>query len=149
MAFEIRITDKPVPKSWDISGRAAVGYIEIGDFSETIAIPLFDWSKEEYVKQWKSALQEILNGKSRTALITKFYDPTNSNYVECWPLYRGSDSEVFVHNHLIFLDELNEPFEISKLADYIGEREADINEEPASEWETSTKDLANWLSKLE
>jgi hypothetical protein len=125
------------------------GKITMGNFYESLIIPIHFWSKEDYLAQWKSALNEILSStKSQSALIVHMLDPDDNEYVICWPLYR-IDEIVYIQSRIILPEDTNGIFELEKIQEYIGERET-ISEdgEIISEWEVSVEAIQASLNKL-
>lgn len=107
--------------------------ITIGDFSESFETSLVWWTPQEYKAQWNSALQEIISGAPRSALLSSIADPQSANFVFCWALYREKTS-VVIQNLIIFLDETPVVFDPSKINEYLGERESNFEGESISKW---------------
>jgi hypothetical protein len=87
------------------------GRIVIGDFTETFVVPLGFWGEADYRASWRRAF-EVLEGDPRavSCLMTSMTDPTTSNFLICWPLYREGE-DVCVQNALVFLNEIEGPFD--------------------------------------
>lgn len=78
--------------------------IIIDTFSEIMNIPLTYWSIDDYKLSWLRSLEEGLETKKHSALVTSMYDPENTNFIFTWVLY-FSDDNVFIQNKILFLDE--------------------------------------------
>jgi CdiI N-terminal domain len=68
-----------------------------------------DWDRRLYERHWARALRRLLEGASRSALITSYVEPGLADYLMWWPLYREGDS-VYVQNHMLFYAQLAKPF---------------------------------------
>jgi hypothetical protein len=125
------------------------GIITIGDFRESVEIPTYYWTKENYMAQWKSAFEEVLSSdNSLSALIVGMHDPKYTEYIRSWPLYRLGN-KVYVQSRLILTEQIDGFFQIENIPEYIGEREM-ISEdgELISEWEVSVGAIRSALNKL-
>lgn len=132
------------------SDNICVGSIQIDDFVESLAIPLYEWSKNDYIEQWRSSVRMIVDRADTAALLVEYYG-SDANYAMCWSLYRDSVGDtVYVQNQLIMYENLDEPFRLDKIVEYasIGDF-SDNHEHPVSEWETTIGDLEYWLKELE
>jgi hypothetical protein len=125
------------------------GQIRIGDFAELFEASLLYWSVEDYKKQWRQGLSRLLFEQKQSCLITSMYDPSDANFIFWWVLYPEGDT-VYIQNHLLFLDQLDTAFSLSKLYDYIYPRET-INEDgrKISEWSISTEAIRAFYVTLE
>lgn len=126
--FSIEID--PGPSEGEAEGR-----ITVGDFSERFRAALSYWSVSDYQASWRAAFEVLETGTTATScLVTSITEPTMSNYVMCWPLYRDGDF-VRVQNSLIFLDELDSPFAPAAPWLSVQPRETvDEDGRPISEW---------------
>lgn len=126
----------------------AIGQITLGEFSERFESPLGFWLKEDYQHSWRDALSRLVGGAEKTALFTAMHDPAFANYLTWWPLYREFDI-VFVHNQLLFLNQLAEPFQIESFDKFVTPR-ATINEDgnKISEWSVPLSDVERYLSRV-
>jgi hypothetical protein len=127
------------------------GKITIGDFYESLIIPINFWSEEDYISQWKSALSEVLSStETQSALIVQMFDPEDMECVISWPLYRSGDT-IYIQNRIILPEHIGGPFILENLKEYIGQREASSEDEkfgPVSEWEVSVDAIRSALNKL-
>ncbi len=64
-----------------------------------------------YQQHWESALGRLVEGATKSALITSDADPTVAKYIFWWPLYRDGDT-VYVQNQMLHYDQLPRPFSI-------------------------------------
>jgi hypothetical protein len=73
------------------------------------------------------------------------YDPVNSNFLMWWPVWRVDD-KVFVQNQMLFLDHLEDPFNLLDPFRHIGDRST-ISEDgrPISEWTITSNDMAAFV----
>lgn len=117
--FSIELTDNVTI----IAGEPSVsGRIRIGVFEESFSCPVTYWNRADYLSQWKTGLGRLLNGEHKSALVTSMRDPMFSNFVFWWVMYLNGD-DIVVQNHVLFLDELGEPFELSALYQFIPNQE--------------------------
>lgn len=146
--FSIEFMDQSSPHASD---HDIMGEITIGDFKEKIILPLGYWSKQDYYRQWATALTNLIDSKfnGRTALLTQMHDPKTANFIRCWPLHREGES-VYIQECILFMDQLPEPFNPNHIENYIASREA-VNEDgdEISEWSISIDELKEWLVKLQ
>ncbi|WP_137169734.1 hypothetical protein [Marinomonas sp. FW-1] len=124
------------------------GEINIHSFSEKIRSPISYWNRKRYLSQWRFGLNEIISGNKKSAIVTSMYDPINANFIVIWPLYL-IEEDVFIQNRILFMEDLKEPFNESKMSAYIDDRET-VNEdgEAISEWKVSISDIHKVLNSL-
>ena len=74
-------------------------------------VPLGFWDESDYYRSWQQAF-EVLSAdpRSTSCLMTSMTDPSSSNFLVCWPMYR-EDENVYIQNAIIFPDEIEEPFD--------------------------------------
>lgn len=132
----------------DICPNHALGEIVIGDFRERFESPLDYWSIKDYQSQWKEALRKTIEGNAKSCLITSLNDPRSSNFYIWWPIYRENES-VFIQNHLFFLDEAPEPFDLYNPYKFVKER-VTINEDgqKISEWTVSMDEISDFVKQI-
>jgi hypothetical protein len=139
-------------QSWQEAGEGngdsavASGRIVIGDFTETFRIPLGFWDESDYRRSWRRAF-EVLNANphATSCLMTSMTDPGTSNFLTCWPMYREGE-DVYIQNALIFLDEIEEDFDLATPWDSVRPREAiDEDGNKISEWITSMGSLREFF----
>lgn len=103
--FELSILDGGHPEPGE-----ALGRIRISDFTEVFCLSLRFWSAADYRQSWRRSIEHLLSGGQAavSCLITSITDPSNSNFVMTWALYRER-SVVHVQNSVVFLDEQFDP----------------------------------------
>ncbi len=126
--------------------KMAIGKILIGEFYENFHASLSYWDSDKYEFQWKQALTRIIEGASTTALITSMYDPQLANFIFWWVLYRDGE-DIYIQNHVLFMDDIDGSFEEGCVYDYIPQREI-VNEDGdrISEWVTELKAIKSFLN---
>ena len=142
MAFSIVLLDEPAS---DIeSGR--LGLITIGSYQERFVAPITYWDVTNYRRHWRQAITRIVQGSVTSALITSMYDPAVANFIHWWPMYRLGDT-VYFQNHILFLNELETPFEPNDPFRFVPERVV-INSDgdKISEWSAPIADLESMLT---
>ncbi|GGW71339.1 hypothetical protein [Streptomyces xantholiticus] len=140
--FSIEVIDDPVAEGAAPSSSDAVARIRVGSFMETFLMDLSFWSADEYRRSWERALRELERSEKATScLIASITDPAASNFISCWPMYRDGDV-IHVKNSLIFLDELDEPFDPQEPWRHVEPRcEVDEDGNRISEWITSASQV--------
>jgi hypothetical protein len=110
------------------------GIITIGEFQEPFLSSLAFWAASDYSYHWREAVLRLLSGNNHSALITDMYDPSLSDCIEWWTMYRVKDM-LYVQNSLLIFSEINKPFDLSNPFRYIPKRRK-VTEEgrPVSEW---------------
>lgn len=129
--FAIGIDDKEMEVEGDV---VVAGSMRIGEFTENFHASLSYWGRGEYISQWKEALNRLLRGEKNSAIVTSMYDPNTANFIFWWVMYLMEDV-VFIQNHVLFLGDLERPFDEVDLYSFIPGRETQTEEgEPISEW---------------
>jgi hypothetical protein len=142
MHFSITLSDSRLEAHGD---SMAPGALKLGDFQEDFLASLSYWNPAAYRSQWQEASERLVEGKDRPALITSMHDPRTANFIVWWPLYRDGDS-VHVHNQILFLDELVQPFDESDLYRAVPPRETKTDEgDPISEWTVRLSNIEEFL----
>ena len=128
----------------------ALGRIAVGGFSETFEMSLAFWNAEEYRASWRDALEMLGRRDDAIAcLVSSITDPSTSNFVFCWPLYRNGD-DVFVQNAVIFLEDLTESFDPAR--PWLSVRphtSVDEDGNRISEWLTDVSQVRSFLDQME
>jgi hypothetical protein len=123
----------------------AVGEIVLGDDREYFHAPVHYWSARDYEENWRAALQRLVDGEEVSCLITSMFDAKYSNFITTWPLYRIGD-QVYVQNHIVFRDELDQPYDETKPWLSVGPRETvDEDGNHLSEWIISLEGVRQFL----
>ena len=123
------------------------GEIQIGEFSERFISCLSFWSKERYQAQWKDAVTRIVQGEPVSALVTDLSDPTKSNYLFWWPIYRKGKT-VIIHNQILFMNQIEGIFNPDNPYQHVGPREILSSDGTLiSEWFTTIENLQGFLRR--
>ncbi|GHH31359.1 hypothetical protein [Streptomyces rubradiris] len=144
-AFSIRVLSVP-SRSGVAAGESAIGHITVGDFEESFPMDLTYWGVEQYQTSWASCLRILEGGHDTTScLISSITDPSHSNFITCWPLYRSGET-VFIQNSIIFLEDLPEHFNPAEPWHSVEPRST-VDEEghEVSEWQTTISEIRRFL----
>lgn len=143
MAFSIDLIDEPASEIES----ARLGVIIIGSYVERFAAAIDYFDVTRYRRHWHEAITRIVQGSVTSTLITSMYDPSVANFIYWWPMYHLGDIVRF-QNHILFLNELETPFDPNDPFRFVPERII-INSdgEQISEWSASIADLECFLSK--
>jgi CdiI N-terminal domain len=146
--FEIILTDERVPET-DSGVVALYGKICVGDYAETFITSLVSWNPNAYERHWVSALRRLLEGASKSALITSYVEPELADHLVWWPLYREGDT-VYVQNHMLFYDQLEKPFSPRDPWQTVPQRRTVNGEgQRISEWVTDLSSVQKCLARVE
>jgi hypothetical protein len=138
IAFEQKSSFYPYE---DPATAAASGVLTLGDASEYFTASLYQWSKEDYERQWHDAVKVLLDGKDKAALITEYLGPEISSHLVWWPMYLVGN-RVFLQNHLLFYDQLPKPFSVKAAFSFLRNRRATNAEgEAISEWSVALTEV--------
>lgn len=142
MAFSIDLLDEPAS---DIES-TRLGLLTIGSYVERFVAATTYWDVTRYRRHWQQAITRIVQGSVTSTLITSMYDPAVANFIYWWPMYRLGHTVQF-QNHILFLNELETPFDPNDPFRFVPERMV-INSdgEKISEWSASIADLEGFLS---
>jgi hypothetical protein len=146
--FAIELQSQPKADEEGDGGPAeACGRIVIGDFTETFTVPLGFWGESDYYCSWRQAFEVLAASPTSTScLMTSMTDPSNSNFLVCWPMYR-EDENVYIQNAIIFLDEIDGAFDPAAPWSYIGPRLGiDEDGNKISEWLTTMDSLREFFA---
>jgi CdiI N-terminal domain len=141
MSFDLKLVENGRSKQ-------ATYKLELNGFSEEPILMTDYWSTEQYVRQWREAIDRLINeesNESQSALVTAIHDPIKPQYgyvVHWWPLYKRSTS-IFVHEASIPFEPKEVPLNLHDLYSYIPSRETKEGNKP-SEWEIDLQDLKDW-----
>lgn len=124
------------------------GIITIGSFVERFTVATDYWGVTQYRRHWREAVTRIVQGFGTSALITSMYDPAVANFICWWPMYL-MDHTVYFQNHILFLSELDRPFDPNDPFRSVPER-ARINsdDDKISEWSASLAELESFLNRV-
>jgi hypothetical protein len=117
------------------------GTIVLGDHRETFISSLTYWSRAQYEEHWRSALQRVAVEGNDSCLITSLSNPSVSNMLFWWPMYRDPDIVHFQEGILLF-ETLDRPFDPARPFDVIPPRET-VNEDglQISEWHVPVQEI--------
>lgn len=93
--LSITIISPKVEIIWGL--HAYYGQIRIGDFSETIYVPVEFWTLEDYKKQWEEGLSRIENEKKSCLVATVQGYKQAPALVNWWCLYKV-DNQIVIEN---------------------------------------------------
>jgi hypothetical protein len=149
--FKIFTTDDLAPESEKDGVRVAYGKIVISDFQETFAASLAFWTRDDYDRHWRKALEKLISGADRSALITDYVEPPaypySGGYLFWWPLYRDGDT-VYVQSQILFFDQLSQPFSPENPWDSVRDRQVVNGDgQNISEWATTVGDIQYFLTQ--
>jgi hypothetical protein len=123
------------------------GRIKIGVFEEAFCCPITYWDGQRYVRQWRAALRRLIDGESKSALVTSVRDPKVANFLFWWVAFLDGN-EIVIQNHVLFLEELTVPFDVNNLYAYVPEMApVEPGEPPPSEWRTNVREIEKFLNR--
>ena len=142
MAFSIAFQDEPLCYPYDDPATpAACGLLVLGDWKEEFLASLHQWSKEDYEKQWRHAINVLIHGTRKSALITEYISPEAASHLVWWPMHLVGET-VFFQNHLLFYDQLERPFFIEDALSFVRDRETmDEDGKRICEWAVNFSDV--------
>jgi hypothetical protein len=124
------------------------GSLIIGNFKEDFLASLSYWGRENYLSQWRESILRLLNGKNNSAVVTAMYDPEKANFIFWWVMYLIEEC-VHIQNHVLFLEQLDHPFDENDIYQFIPPRETHTSDgEPISEWVVNISDLEGCFRSL-
>lgn len=136
--FYIRFTGNPASAE---EAFFALGEIKILDFSEHFQASITYWRKSDYLSQWKEGLERIRQNLPTSCFVTSMYHPRYANFIIWWPVYVEGEW-AYIHNQILFFDQLEEPFDEVNLYKHIPPREIYSEDgQKISEWSISIEDL--------
>lgn len=141
--FSINLS-KELTDSDDESGLA--GSLFFDGVGEYFHAPTRYWDRDGYLSQWREAFQRLLDGNEISVIITVMYKPEEANFLTFWPMYRVGDT-VYFQEMLLFLEELDEPFDENNIYKSIAPRDPAKSDKKiqgvhaVSEWAVSIKDI--------
>lgn len=149
MSFSISFLDEPLRYPYDdATVPAAVGRLAIGDSQEYFEASLYEWAKEDYKAQWRNAIKLLLTGTHKTALIVTYGSPEVTTHLEWWPMYRVG-GRVFLQDHLLFYDQLTEPFSLQNAFSFVrGRQTTDEDGRSISEWSVSLSEVQQFADMI-
>lgn len=147
MPFSISFCDTPLVHEYDDPlTPGAEGILLLGDWKESFLSSLYTWSKSDYERQWQHAITSLIDGDEKSALITEYISPEASSHLVWWPLYREGGS-IYVHNQILFYDQLSKPFSLEEIAQFVAERQTvDGDGNLISEWNVTLEALIQFAA---
>ena len=125
----------------------SIGRIRLGEFTERFEVALGFWGREQYEAQWRAAVEHIVGGASKDALITSLSSPDAAPFALWWPMYREHDHVVF-HNQLLLPDQLDGAFKLERYQLSVPERVTTSEKgEAVSEWVVPLDSLREFLHR--
>jgi hypothetical protein len=123
-----------------------VGVIWLSDdYYETFESCLCVWTRADYERQWRAAIEQVLDGEA-SGLLTAYHDPPMTNFMRWWPMY-PIDANVRFQEHMLFMDDIGEPFDLGHLNRYALPYESETEDgQRVSEWAVPREDLVAFLS---
>jgi hypothetical protein len=111
-----------------------IGEIGMADDREFFPSTTEFWSAEDYRRSWERSLRHLLAGAEVSCLVTEMIDPEIALREQIRPLYRDGEV-VHIQEIMLFLDELDHPFDPDKPWESVRPRET-ISEDgdPLMEW---------------
>jgi len=148
MAFHICLLPENNVEPFSVDHNIRLGEIVIGDYIEMFEASTSYWTADDYQKQWKQAIERIVNGEAKSRLITTMYDPVKANFIFCWPIYREG-MRVYFQNQMLLMENQDFPLDLKNTFLNIEDRQI-LNDEglSISEWEVSVFDLKDFLMRV-
>lgn len=139
--FAIWITDEKSDEE-----QTAIGYIQIGQFTERFQITLNYWDKATFQRKWREAVKRLVLGANTVGLMTWMTAPIVKDNRRAWILYREGH-RVFIQDKVLIVSSQSPKFDEEEHLVEIPPRNT-VNEDglKISEWETSIQSLANYLA---
>src|SRR5262249_47723086 len=81
----------------------------LGSYREVLKVDLVAWSLEQYIAQWRQAIQRLLNGHPHSRLLVS-YRGRDAGYHFTWPIWLEDDKVIF-QEQVILAERLPEPFD--------------------------------------
>jgi hypothetical protein len=124
----------------------AMGFIQIGDFSERFVVTLNHWDAATYSRHWHEALRRLLTGSPAVGLMTWMTPPRSRDAARAWILYRDGE-QVFIQERIFVSPEHRARFdEHQQLVDIAGRQTVNADGDRISEWSTGLRSIQDFLS---
>jgi hypothetical protein len=150
LSFSICFTSEPLEYlDDDPSIPSAVGLITVGEFVENFVSTLYEWTNEQYQRQWRDSLVRFVNGADRAVLITWYVNRKESSNLQRWALYRGEAGIVHVQSHMPWYSNLDRQFAVDEASNFLQDR-ITLNEDrlALSEWNIPIGEIELFLGRL-
>ena len=133
-----RIPNRPAHREF-LPGRIVAGRLNEG-FRSAMGY----WNADDYRRQWAEAIDLIIAGGEKAALITSIEYPSESGALDCWPLFREGQ-RIFLRYQLLIFAQLGQTFDASKIGELVGTRKEFSEDGPRiSEWSFNLADLVRF-----
>jgi hypothetical protein len=124
------------------------GEICIGDYIERFNAPVEVWSRQEYLDQWREALERFRSGHQPTCLVTAMRDLAESDFISIWPIYKDGENAVF-QNQVLLSSYIRDRFDGENVYDFIEPREIVSEDgELISEWKVSLDAVERFFNRF-
>ena len=129
----------------------ASAVVELGDFSEGMAVPLAYWTQADYARHWRESASNVVESDgSAVAFLAALYDPRNADFAIWWLAYRSGPSiRVFQQVHFF---EPNRPSTVDELLARVPTltelTEHEDGEPEPSEWSVSVSAVRRYLANV-
>lgn len=146
MSFDIRFTDE-THTDLETGTTSRAGVITVGTFRESFVSLLPFWDERRYERHWHDAVQRLINTDCDSCLISSIADPSVSEILFWWPMYRDGE-RVYVQNSILLYSALSSPFNPADPFSSVPPRTM-INEvgERVSEWCVDLEELRAFLAR--
>jgi len=98
LIFSIGFCEKPDHVVLEDPG-VLYGHLYLCDDYEAIFAYTAHWSREDYERQWRDALRNLVAGQSPQMLVTSIAPPDSEAFSNYWPMWIVDDDVVF-HQHM-------------------------------------------------
>jgi hypothetical protein len=124
------------------------GVIKIGNFEERFDCALDYWMPVQYQAQWNDAIDKLLQGHPRVALVSSITNPKTANFLFWWPIYSIDDSAHF-QQQILFREDFPCAFDFDSLLESVPVYESiDDEGQKLSEWVTPLEDIRIWRASI-
>jgi hypothetical protein len=153
--FAIEITPELGEPAARGPGKWGTGRVIVGQFRETIRLPLWHWTEADYKRYWHGQVQDLLaNGRPAVLLTGPAGEPADVECCPAWILYREGNA-ITVQNDLLLPEVLESLASWEMVGTVVPHRpvlicvdEATGAEHPVSHWDTSLDEVASWWAQL-
>tara|TARA_Y100001934_G_C12352933_1_gene776400 strand:+ start:518 stop:910 length:393 start_codon:yes stop_codon:yes gene_type:complete len=124
--FKLTLDDLPQEHFGE---QALKGRIQLsGKLDESYLASLTFWQREDYINHWNESLKSVLELEPKVAFISNMIDPEQGSFIRCYVCYTLG-SQVGFQEHILFLDELSEKFQLENIHTYIHDRQTEPDED--------------------
>ena len=123
------------------------GIITIGGFREGFLSLQSFWNAAQYESHWRTAIGRILNSDVTSCLITSIADPSQTQLLFWWPLYREGNY-IYLQNGILFFAQSQLPFDPDDPFASVPPRTMiDDDGRRILEWKLNVRDLEAFLGR--